>query len=499
VTDGGPRLGVVIPTLNEEEALPLLLSDLDALPFPVQVLVVDGGSRDRTRELARVFGAEVLEAPRGRARQMEAGVGHSSTPWLLLLHADCRVPVEAREALTRYLEHPGPERAAHFGFRLDANGPWWRAIEVGQRVREALTGLAYGDQGLLVSRERLEQAGGVPDLPLMEDVALVRQLRRTGGIRRLPAALVTSSRRYREEGPFLGWLRNATLITLYGLGVSPERLSRWYRPRRSSAPGGSTDPESPPAWLPTLLVFAKAPLPGRVKTRLAGELGEKGAADLYRRMGRLVVDRVRTGPWRTVICYDPPGEEGAVRDWLRGGAPLEYRPQTGGDLGARMADAFAAGFERAHRSTHGASSPGGAPVVVIGTDAPDLDRAIVAEAFRSLQRPGGPGLVLGPATDGGYYLLGLRSPAPDLFRDIPWSTDRVLEGTLAKARDLGLRHTLLEPLSDVDRPEDVPAALAALPEAGEESPALLASRLPTGPSSGPHPPKTPSRVWPPTR
>jgi rSAM/selenodomain-associated transferase 2/rSAM/selenodomain-associated transferase 1 len=466
VTGSGPRLGVVIPTLNEEEALPLLLSDLEALPFPVRILVVDGGSGDRTTEVARARGATVLEASRGRARQMAKGARRLDTPWLLLLHADSRMPAPAREALTRYLEEPGPEQAAHFGFRLDVQGAWWRAIEVGQRVRESLTGLAYGDQGLLVSRERLERAGGVPDLPLMEDVELVRRLRRTGGIRRLSAGLVTSSRRYREEGPFLGWLRNATLIILYGLGVSPERLSRWYRPRRPGSPRTNNGAGSLPGPRPTLLVFAKAPEPGRVKTRLAGELGVKGAADLYRRMGRLVVDRARTGPWRTVICYDPPGREGVVRDWLGVGAPVEYRPQTGGDLGARMADAFAAGFGGARPSAHGASSPGGAPVVIIGTDAPDLDRGIVEEAFRSLERPEGPDLVLGPATDGGYYLLGLRSPAPDLFRAIPWSTDMVLERTLERARDLGLRHTLLKPLSDVDRPEDVPAALSALPEAG---------------------------------
>jgi rSAM/selenodomain-associated transferase 2/rSAM/selenodomain-associated transferase 1 len=455
VTGPEPRLGVVIPTLNEEEALPLLLNDLAGLPLPSRILVVDGGSSDRTREAARSAGAEVLTAPRGRGRQMAAGAAHLESRWLLFLHADSRMPPSARGALARYLDNPGPEEAAHFAFRLDARGLWWRLIEAGQRVRETLTGLAYGDQGLLVSRSRLDGVGGVPDIPIMEDVELVRRLRRTGGIRRLPAHLLTSPRRYRQDGPVRGWLRNATLILLYRMGASPGRLSRWYRPRRL----GGTLPEEPNASRPApiLLVFAKAPVPGRVKTRLAGELGTEGAAELYRRMGRLVVDRVRSGPWRTRICYDPPGEEASVRRWFGDGGDLEFRPQSGGDLGHRMAEAFAEAF---------GPGPWPPPVVVIGTDAPALDRDLVAEAFAALDSAHGPDLVLGPATDGGYYLLGLRSPEPGLFRSIPWSTDRVLGLTLERARELSLAHALLRPLTDVDRPEDLPTALSALPDAG---------------------------------
>jgi hypothetical protein len=109
---------------------------------------------------------------------------------------------------------------------------WWRTIEWGQRFRERLTGLAYGDQGLLLSRTRFDALGGIPDLPVMEDVEAVRRLRRSGGISRIEAPVVTSVRRYQEEGLVLGWLRNVALISLYQAGVSPRRLARWYRPRR---------------------------------------------------------------------------------------------------------------------------------------------------------------------------------------------------------------------------------------------------------------------------
>lgn len=239
MTHEGPfaagRLGVVIPTLNEESALPALLRDLGAVSTVDDIVVVDGGSEDRTVDVAERLGARTVSAERGRGRQMNAGAAALHTPWILFLHADSRLPRETSEALERWMDRPGPCEAAHFAFRLDESGPWWWVIERGQRIREHLTGLAYGDQGLLVSRRRFEEVGGFPDVPLMEDVAIVRRLRETGGLDRIDAPLVTSTRRYREEGPFSAWVRNATLIVLYSLGVSPGRLSRWYRPRGPAA------------------------------------------------------------------------------------------------------------------------------------------------------------------------------------------------------------------------------------------------------------------------
>jgi uncharacterized protein len=202
------------------------------------------------------------------------------------------------------------------------------------------------------------------------------------------------------------------------------------------------DSSAPP---PVLLVFAKEPEPGRVKTRIARSLGEEEAARIYRRMGRHVIDRVRRGGYRTVICFDPPARESAIHAWL-GTEALEFVPQSRGDLGERMERAFEWGFERSDR------------VCAIGTDAPRLDGTLVESAFAHLATPGGPDVVFGPAEDGGYYLLALRRPVPTLFRDIPWSTDQVLEKSLAAVDALGLRVELLQRLTDVDREEDVPAA-----------------------------------------
>jgi hypothetical protein len=114
-----------------------------------------------------------------------------------------------------------------FRFAIDLPPFWRRFIETGQAVREAFSGLAYGDQGLLVRRELFQAVGGYPDLPLMEDVAMIRAVRRRARVARLPAALVTSGRRYRQGGVLHTWLTHTALIALYLAGASPETLARW--------------------------------------------------------------------------------------------------------------------------------------------------------------------------------------------------------------------------------------------------------------------------------
>ena len=225
-----PELGVVIPTLNEEEALPRLLSDLDALALPLDVIVADGGSRDRTLDVARAWGARTIRTSAGRGRQMNAGARTLASPWILFLHADSRLPPETLDALLDWLRNPAPCQAAHFRFQLDRDGLWWGLIEHGQRFRERLTGLTYGDQGLVISRTLYEAVGGIPEIAVMEDVAVVRRLRRDGGLDRIDAPVVTSARRYESEGPLRACLRNLGLVLLYSLAVPPDRLSRWYRP-----------------------------------------------------------------------------------------------------------------------------------------------------------------------------------------------------------------------------------------------------------------------------
>ncbi|MYB99285.1 MAG: DUF2064 domain-containing protein, partial [Gemmatimonadetes bacterium] len=265
-----------------------------------------------------------------------------------------------------------------------------------------------------------------------------------GGLVRLPASISTSARRYEEEGKVRGWLRNVRLMSRFLGGAEPENLAVKYPPRRvgSGARVGGSGGDTGRA---TLLVFAKAPRPGEVKTRLARTLGPEGApayeraAELYRRMGRNIVDAVTDAPATMTVCYDPVDAESEVRDWL-GPAPRQYRYQGDGDLGERMSRMFDRAFEDSHR------------VVVIGTDTPAVDAGTVVRAVAALDTAD---VVLGPSRDGGYYLMALRAPQPGLFAGVEWSTESVLAESVIRARGLGLRVTFLEVEADVDTAGDL--------------------------------------------
>ncbi len=188
-----------------------------------------------------------------------------------------------------------------------------------------------------------------------------------------------------------------------------------------------------------LVVFARAPEPGRVKTRLAREIGEAAALEVYRELGTAVMAAVgRLRDCEVLVAYTPADREGVVRGWL-GSAP-GYEPQPDGDLGARMLGAIA-----------GRCAAGAERVVVIGTDCPDLDPELLEAAFARLDRNDA---VFGPAADGGYYLVGMKRPIPELFREIPWSTPATLSATLARAAGAGVSVALLEERRDVDTAED---------------------------------------------
>lgn len=428
------ELGVVIPTLNEARHLPGLLHDLAELDPSLEVVVADGGSLDGTPELARAMGARLVHAPPSRAAQLNAGAAVLHSPWLAFFHADCRLGPEARDALRRWLPTADPRTAAVFRFRLDGHRWFWRVLEAGQRMRQRLTGLPYGDQGLVISRGLFNAVGGYPELPVMEDVEILRRLRRHGRLLALPAPLLTSPRRYEREGRLRGWLRNAVLVSLHLAGIDARRLARWYH--REPAPGR------------TLLLFVKAPDPGYVKTRLAADLGATAATELYRSLAKRVFDQVRNGPYQLAICYEPPHSETRVRNWLGDPDGVHFERQANGDLGQRLLTAFDRAFRRGART-----------VCAIGGDAPDVDHHVASRAFDALTSHD---VVFGPARDGGYYLIGLAHPQPQLFQDVPWSTDRVLEVSRRKAATLGLRVAELATLSDVDTVRDLPGFLPPL-------------------------------------
>lgn len=219
----GLMLSVVVPTLDAATTLKPCLEALGAVP---DIVVVDGGSRDGTHEIARAAGARVVESPRGRGVQLAAGADAARGDWMLFLHADTRLAYRWRGAAKAHMAGR-PDVAACFRFVLD--DPAWqaRAIERGVALRVRLLALPYGDQGLLIHRSLYEEVGGYRPVPLMEDVGLVRRI----GRRRLavlPAAAVTSAEKWRRDGWARRSVRNLTCLALHRLGVSEEKVARLY-------------------------------------------------------------------------------------------------------------------------------------------------------------------------------------------------------------------------------------------------------------------------------
>ncbi len=159
---------------------------------------------------------------------MNAGARLAVGTWVAFLHADIRFPAEAGRDLLQAMRDSSVA-AAVWRLRIDARGVWYRVIEFGARLRDRLGGLPYGDQGLVIRRALFEAIGGYPDLPIMEDVAMIRVVRRQGPVRRFRSALLVSARRWQREGPVRSWLRNVGLLSAFLAGVSPERLVRFYR------------------------------------------------------------------------------------------------------------------------------------------------------------------------------------------------------------------------------------------------------------------------------
>lgn len=220
----GMDVSVVIPTLNAASTLPETLDSLGDRPR--EVIVVDGGSGDTTRDGAAARGCRVVEAPRGRGSQLAAGVAAASAPWLLLLHADTRLGAGWTEAVAAHMAR-SPDSAGYFRLRIDDDAPAARRLERAVAWRCRVLALPYGDQGLLISRALLDTVGGIRPLPLMEDVDLVRRIGRAR-LRPLEAEAVTSAVRYRRDGYLRRSARNLALLMLWFAGVPPRVLTRLY-------------------------------------------------------------------------------------------------------------------------------------------------------------------------------------------------------------------------------------------------------------------------------
>jgi rSAM/selenodomain-associated transferase 2 len=223
-----PQLSIVVPVLDEAARIGAALAVLAPLRRRgVEVVVADGGSRDRTMELARPLADAVIAAPRGRGAQMNAGAAAANGEVLLFLHADTTLPPDAD---TLVLD--GLRRSArcwgHFGVRIEGQSALLALVAATMNARSRLTGIATGDQAIFATRAAFASSGGFPDIALMEDIALSKRLKHTGLPLCLRARVATSGRRWDERGAISTILLMWQLRLAYSLGAEPAALARRY-------------------------------------------------------------------------------------------------------------------------------------------------------------------------------------------------------------------------------------------------------------------------------
>jgi rSAM/selenodomain-associated transferase 2/rSAM/selenodomain-associated transferase 1 len=466
-------ISIIIPCLNEADVISETLAALQPLrKRGTEVIVVDGGSTDETVALAQPHADLVLASPAGRAVQMNAGAARAAGSILLFLHADS-VPPPAADALIVDGLNRARRSWGRFDARIAGAHPLLRVVETLMNLRSRWTGIATGDQGIFVTASLFIAVDRYPEIALMEDLALTSRLKRFGAPLCLRHRITTSARRWERDGVvrttlLMWWLRLA-----YWLGADPNRLATRYHVNRTgqaahastrvvaadhaaAAPHPSGRPAEPVAQATAIagerpdcavIVFAKAPIAGAVKTRLIPLLGAEGAAALHARLvehALATAQAAAIGPVELACAPDPDhpffrycGE--------RYGAMLTR--QGDGDLGARMLEACNRAFARGGR------------VLLIGADSPALTAAHLHEARGALAD--GREAVVAPAEDGGYVLIGVIRCDARLFEGIAWGGSAVMAETRNRLDALGWNWHELATLWDVDRPADYERLMAS--------------------------------------
>ncbi len=225
------KFSIIIPVLNEGNLIHPLMDHLESLEGNenCEIIVVDGSPDGGTIKAVARQGVRCIKSPPGRASQMNAGAAMAAGEILIFLHADTRLPRRALDLITQAMARQGLIGGA-FDLQIDTERLTLKIIARIASFRSRLTGIPYGDQAIFIRRDDFKRMGGYPEIPLMEDVALMRRIKREGGrIHFIPEPVITSARRWEQEGILYTTLRNWLLLSAYTLGVAPDRLAKYYK------------------------------------------------------------------------------------------------------------------------------------------------------------------------------------------------------------------------------------------------------------------------------
>ncbi len=222
------RISIIIPVLNESANLQRTINSTQPSDN-IEVIVVDGGSSDDTRQVAAVPGVRVITSPVGRSQQLNLGAAVATGDILLFLHGDSRLPLGFDQLIRQVMSAKQPPIAGAFRLGIDAPQVLLRWVERGANWRSQVCQMPYGDQGIFLTAKVFQEIGGFLDLPIMEDFELIKRLRRQGKILIVPQPVMTSARRWLQKGILKTTLINQLMVVGYLGGVSPAQLVKLYR------------------------------------------------------------------------------------------------------------------------------------------------------------------------------------------------------------------------------------------------------------------------------
>lgn len=225
------KISIIIPVLNEAARIAAVINQIEK-SAEIEIIVVDGGSIDNTVEVASSLGVRVISTQKGRSLQMNTGAQIASGEILLFLHADTELP-QGFAALVHAALNQLQVIAGAFELKIDGGHRGLRLIEKMVSLRSHFFQLPYGDQAIFIKAKTFWQFGGFPELPIMEDFEFIHRLKRYGKIKILPAAVITSGRRWQQLGILKTTLINQFMILGYYLGIPPEKLAYFYRKKRN--------------------------------------------------------------------------------------------------------------------------------------------------------------------------------------------------------------------------------------------------------------------------
>ncbi len=416
---------VIVPTFNEELYLEKNISLLKSLKGNVEIIIADGGSTDKTLEIAVAENVKVVKSKLGRGIQLNKGAEAASGDILCFLHADTFLPFNTIKILDSFFEK---QKNKICRFQLGFDVEHWLLDKYTYFSKYDTVFSRFGDMFIAVRKNFFFDVNKFPEWKIFEDVEFLKKVSKREKISVLNLHVYSSARAFLKYGVVKQQLFNGYLILKYLIGFRKFIDKESYYKNRKMKNKTS------------IIIFLRYPKKGKVKTRLASTIGNTKATKIYKIIAENTVDEIkRIQNCNKYIFYSVEDEKDLIKQWL--GKRFFYSHQEGTDLGERMKNAFAKVFG------HGAEK-----VIIVGTDIPELNSAIINKTIIDLEKFD---TVIGPSDDGGYYLLGIKKINNKLFENIEYSTDKVFNETINKIAKSAMSYELLKNLDDIDTEEDL--------------------------------------------